>query len=66
MWRRLDQLILSREACESLGMIEKDFPAIGSYGSADINDHSCSGEVEGAKAHIHAAGHLLPAHDEVL
>ena len=29
----LDQLILSREACESLGLIEKNFPAIGSYDS---------------------------------
>ena len=38
----LDQLILSREACESLGIIEKDFPAIGSYAGADINDLSAS------------------------
>ena len=39
------QLILSREACESLGLIKNHFPAIGS--SADINNLSYSGGVEG-------------------
>ena len=39
----LDQLILSKEACESLGLIERNFPTIGSYGSAEINTHTYSG-----------------------
>ena len=33
----LDQFILSKEACESLGLIERNFPTIGIYGSAEIN-----------------------------
>ena len=60
----LDQLILSREACESLCMIAKTFPAIGSYESADINDISYSGGVRGFKAHVHADGNLLPAREK--
>ena len=39
----LDQLILSKEACESLGLIERNFPTICSYGSAEINIHTYSG-----------------------
>ena len=39
----LDWLILSKEACQALGIIKDDFPAIGSFGSADINDLSYSG-----------------------
>ena len=34
---RLDQLILSKEACQSLGIIREDLPAIGNFGNADVN-----------------------------
>ena len=39
----LDQLNLSKEACELLGLIKRNFPTIGSYGSAEINTHTYSG-----------------------
>ena len=57
----LDQLILSKEACKSLGLIERNFPTIGSYGRAKINTHTYSGGVEGVEAHVDVAGNLLPA-----
>ena len=57
----LDQLILSKEACELLGLIERNFPTIGSYGRAKINTHTYSGGVEGVEAHVDVAGNLLPA-----
>ena len=39
----LGQFIFSKEAWEPIGIIEKNFPAIGSYGNADINNISYSG-----------------------
>ena len=56
----LDQLILSKEACESLGLIESNFPTIGSHGSAEINTHTLSGRVEGVEAQVTYASNLLP------
>ena len=54
----LDQLILSKEAYQSLGIIKEDFPAIGSFGNADINCIFYSGGVEGAFAYNCTASQL--------
>ena len=40
----LDQLLLSREACQSLGIIGKDFPTIGSHGQADTMEMAVADE----------------------
>ena len=55
------KLIFSKEACQSMGIIKEDFPAIGS--NADINYLSYrggGGGVKGALAQAHAVGHLSP------
>ena len=57
----LDQLILSKEACQSLGIIKEDFPAIGTYGNADINDLSASdGCADRGKPGSHPEAEELP------
>ena len=40
----LDQLLLSKEACQSLGIIGRDFPAIGSHGQADTMEMAVADE----------------------
>ena len=44
----LDQLILSKEDCEALGLIERNFPTIGSHGSAETYTHTLSGGLRGS------------------
>ena len=38
----LDKILLSRQACEQLGMISPSFPTVGSH---DIENHRAVGEV---------------------
>ena len=45
----LDQLILSKEACQSMGIIKEDFLANGIYGSADIKLSTTSPPVMGVQ-----------------
>ena len=61
----LDQLILSREACESLGLIEKNFPAIGSYGNTPTRG---GGEVDDelAGGNCNLLKHLMQVEEDLL